>query len=105
MNKVENKIGKLQEKRKGIFERYEKAQANLAKIQEELDKCDKDILKYQEELNILEMKDLIAEINSKGLNLNDLRSALLKGDLLELQEKLEENKEKTAGETTDMITE
>lgn len=91
MKKLEAKIEKLEEKRKIVLEKYEKVQANLNKLQTELDNYDNEIKKCQDELSIIEMKDLITVMNTKGLKLNDLQTALLKGDLSELQEKLNDN--------------
>lgn len=91
MKKLEAKIEKLEEKRKIVLEKYEKVQANLNKLQTELDNYDDEIKKCQDELSIIEMKDLITVMNTKGLKLNDLQTALLKGDLSELQEKLNDN--------------
>ena len=91
MKKLEAKIEKLEEKRKIVLEKYEKVQANLNKLQAELDNYDNEIKKCQDELSLIEMKDLITVMNTKGLKLNDLQTALLKGDLSELQAKLKDN--------------
>lgn len=86
---LEEKIQKIREKIQKQEEKKEKLLAQVEKIDQAISSLEKELNKAKEEQTVHTMLDLASVANNAGVDINDLKSALLSGDFLTLQEKME----------------
>ncbi|WP_252249128.1 hypothetical protein [Clostridium sp. VAP23] len=85
MDKLNEKINKLEKDLDEAREKTKKAEEKERKIADELKRC-------RNEKAALEMEEITASLGSNGLNLNDVLQAIKDGNLETLQTKIQEHK-------------
>ena len=86
---LEERIEKIREKIKKQEEKKEKLLTQVEKIDQVISALENELNKAKEEQTVHTMLDLASVANNAGVDINDLKAALLSGDFLALQEKLE----------------
>lgn len=86
---LEERIEKIREKIKKQEEKKEKLLTQIEKINQTISSLEKELKAAKDEQTVHTMLDLASVANNAGVDINDLKSALLSGDFLSLQEKME----------------
>lgn len=88
--KLNNKIKTFEERKKELEERKKKVDVQIKEQDSNIAKIRKEIKQLESEKETKALKDLLIIANDKNINLEELKNALINGDLLELQEKMEQ---------------
>lgn len=88
--KLNNKIKTFEERKKELEERKKKVEVQIKEQDNNIAKVKKEIRELESEKETKALKDLLIIANNKNIDLDELKNALISGDLLELQEKMEQ---------------
>lgn len=91
MMSLEERIEKIREKIKKQQGKKEKLLTQIEKIDQTISSLEKELKAAKNEQTVHTMLDLASVADNAGIDIDDLKAALLSGDFLTLQEKIEAN--------------
>lgn len=91
IEKLKKRIEAHEIKKIELEEKKNKLERQIKEQNDNISDIRKEIKQLEKEKQTLELQDLLHVMTKKGIAVNELKHSILSGDLLELQEKIEQS--------------